>query len=100
MPVTVIVTRQPVDATQQGYLRSLFSSPGFSLLKELVASRCVAKQADAMNMQLYPDNEKLTEPAAEAAKEAIRFSASLDVITDIENEGPEKWWTVKLDTAR
>lgn len=100
MPVTVIVTRQPVDATQQGYLRSLFASPGFSLLKELVAARCIEKQANSMNAQLYPENDKAAERAAGFAKEAVCFSDSLDVINDLEIEGPENWWTVKLATAR
>lgn len=98
MPVTVIVTRQPVDATQQGYLRSLFSSPGFSLLKELVASKCIEKQAQSMNMQLYPQNENAVERAAAFAKEAVGFSDALDVIADLEKN--DLWWTVKLETTR
>lgn len=98
MPATVIVTRQPVDATQQGSLRSLFSSAGFSLLKELVAAQCIDKQVEAMNRQLYPANPTAAEDAVEYAKAAVRFNNALDVLLDLEKN--DDWWTVKLESTR
>ena len=100
MPVTVHVTRQPADATQQGYLRSLFSSPGFSLLKEMVASRCVEKQASAMNAELYPDNPVAVENTDTYIKAAIRYSQALDVLLDLESCQPLEWWTAQLETQK
>lgn len=99
MPVTIILTRQPLDATQQGSLRTLFDSPAFSLFKELVASRCVDKQVFAMNAALYPNNEAATNDAANYFAEASGLSALLDIIDDlVVNE--DDWWTVKIEPRR
>lgn len=99
MPVTIILTRQPLDATQQGSLRTLFDSPAFSLFKEMVASRCVDKQVFAMNAALYPDNEAAASDAAANIAEASGLSALLDIIDDLAaNE--QDWWTVKLEPRR
>lgn len=99
MPATIIITRQPLDATQQGSLRTLFDSPAFSTFKELVASRCVEKQVSAMNAALYPDNDSAAAAAATDITEATMFSALLDVIDDLAaNE--QDWWTVKIEPRR
>lgn len=99
MPVTIIVTRQPFDATQKGLLRKLFDSPEFSLFKEMVASRCTDKQVSAMNAALYPESETASEVAAKDIGVARDLNAVLDILDDLEKQ-EEEWWTVKIEPRR
>lgn len=99
MAATIIVTRQPLDATQQGLLRKLFDSPEFSLFKEMVASRCTDKQVSAMNAALYPENEEASEVAAKDIGIARELNAVLDILDDLEKQ-EEEWWTVKIEPRR
>lgn len=101
MAVTIAPTRKPVDATQLVYLRDLLVAPGFQILKELVASRCAEHQVNAMNRQLYPDNQTAVEGAHFSFMEAIKCAQVLDIITDIEADAatPEKLYVVNLQVV-
>lgn len=99
MPVTIASTRQPLDATQQGSLRKLFDSPAFSLLKEVVSSKCIEQQINAMNATLYPKNEAAIEDAKLGMESAAQLSDLLDILDDLEKEEQE-WWTIKVEPRR
>jgi hypothetical protein len=99
MPATIVITRQPLDATQQGSLQKLFDSPAFSLLKEMVAAQCIEHQVAAMNAAIYPENEAAAETAQTEIAIAAQRSALLDLLDDLEKQGQE-WWTVKLEVRR
>lgn len=99
MPETVIVTRLPADATQQATLQSVFSSPGFSLLKEMVAARCIVAQVEAMNARLYPRNEAAEATATENERRAAEYNRCLDILDDI-SQKEDDWFTVKLEHRR
>lgn len=99
MPVTIVSTRQPLDATQQGYLRKLFDSPAFSTLKEMVASRCIEHQIAAMNSSLYPNNEAAVIATAQDIAAATKLNDLLDLLDDLEKKGQD-WWTIKIEPRR
>ncbi len=99
MPETIIVTRLPADATQRTTLQSLFGSPGFSLLKEMVAARCIQSQVEAMNARLYPSNEGAASAAVEEERMAAEYNRTLDILDDIAQKEDE-WFTVKLEHRR
>lgn len=99
MPATLIPTRQPLDATQQGLLRTMFSSPAFSLFKEMVVARCVDKQISAMNAAIYPENEVASNTAQEDITEAVALNGLLDLLDDLENQEQE-WWMIKVEPRR
>ena len=98
-PATIHVTRQPLDATQQGSLRTLFDSPSFSLLKEVVVARCIEKQVSAMSAALYPENEHAEEDAKRDSAQATLLNAVLDVLDDLAKK-EQDWWTVSIEPRR
>lgn len=99
MPETIIFTPIPADATRQGILRDLFGSPGFSLLKEMVAAKCIEAQVEAMNARLYPKNEEAAAKAEARERQAAEYSRCLDLLDDLA-EKEQEWFTVKLEHRR
>lgn len=99
MPATLIPTRQPLDATQQGLLRTMFGSPAFSLFKEMVVARCIDRQINALNAALYPENEVASNTAQTEMTEAVALNGLLDLLDDLENQEQE-WWTIKVEPRR
>jgi hypothetical protein len=96
MPVTFTHTRLPADATQQAALRGIFSSPGFTILKEMVAGRCAEHQVTAMQALLYPENEKAKAVALEKTGQATLLNALLDMLDDI-SKNEQDWFTVRTE---
>lgn len=99
MQATIIVSHLPVDATQRGHLQTLFASPGFSLLKEMVVARCIENQVKAMNARLYPNNQSASEQAVEMEKRAASLTATLDLLDDL-SSNMDEWRTIKLENSR
>lgn len=98
MPATIIVTRPAVGATQRADLEKLFASPSYLLLREIVASRCIAHQAEAMNAALYPDNEDAKVRFEVERQKASDCNKVLDMLDDLQ-EKAEEWTVVKLEHA-
>lgn len=99
MPVTIIVSPVPADATQRGILQTLFASPGYSLLKEMVAARCIEAQSSMANAALYPNNENAVAKAEAMKIRAKDYATCLDILDAI-GEKEEEWYTVKLEHRR
>lgn len=99
MLATITANRSPADAIQQGNLESLLSSPGFSLLKEVIAAHCIIHQVEAMNARLYPESVMANSAAGHAEALAIAHGHCLEVLDDI-LKNKEKWFTVKLEHRR
>lgn len=101
MPITVLFTRQPVDATQQAELDKLFTSPGFQILKEMVAARCAEAQAKVCEFVVYPENSKLQEEVTMNTAVATTLNACLALLTDFEvNADAHQLYTGKLEITR
>lgn len=99
MPETIFPTKVPADAIQRGHLQTLFSSPGFSLLKEMIAARCIEAQVEAMNMRLYPKNPVAVGGADEKEFEARLLNGCLEYL-DFFSGSDQEWHTVKLEHRR
>ena len=98
MPVTLIATRLPADATQRELLKVLFGSPGFQLLKEMVASHAVDSQIEAMNRAINP-SESNNEIGSSAMQKAIQFGFCRDLLDDIGTKD-QMWFTVRVDQRK
>lgn len=92
----IVANRFNADPTQRKLLQDLFVSPGYSLLKELVVSRCVEKQVETMNLQLFPDNETSIERARDSLAQARFMSNALELLDELEKK-EALWYTVQLN---
>lgn len=99
MPATIVVTRLPVLATERGILQTLFASAGLSLLKEMVAAKCIEAQVDMANAMLYPNNESAAATSKEMARRAAEYGRCLDILDEI-GEKEEEWYTIKTEHSR
>lgn len=95
----IVASRFFADATQRKLLQDLFVSPGYSLLKELVVSRCIERQVDSINLQLYPLNEISVEKAKDALAEARFLSSTLELLDELQSK-EASWYTVQLNHRR
>lgn len=96
MATTLIVARQPAGATQRADLEKLFASPAFQFLKEMVASRCVVHQVEAMNAMLYPNNEDAVAKLEAEKRRSSECALVLDMLDDISKK-EEEWFTVAIE---
>lgn len=96
MPATIVVTRLPVVAAQHGLLQTLFASPSYSLLKEVVAAKCIEAQVNMANAALYPNNDGANATASEMSRRASELAKCLDILDEI-GEKEEEWYTVKIE---
>lgn len=96
MAATIVATREAADPTRRADLEKLFASPAFLFLKEMVASRCVLHQTEAMNAALYQDNIEADVKAEYERKKAADFNKVLDLLDDL-GKKEEEWFTVKLE---
>lgn len=99
MPETIILTSLPADATQRDHLEKLFTSQGFSLLKEIVAAHCIKAQTEHLNRVMYPKNEVNTVIGSDKLEEAVFLNAMLDKLDEIEKK-EQNWFTVTLEHRR
>jgi hypothetical protein len=100
MPSIIFVSQVPANGDQRKLLTGLFASPGLSLLKEIITSRCIKAQAEAMNAELYEGNNEKAEDIARTQRAQARlYNQVLDVLDDIGNKEDE-WFTVKLEPRR
>lgn len=99
MPQTIILSSLPADATQRDLLEKLFTSPGFTLLKEIVAAHCTKAQTEHLNRVMYPKNEVNREIGSDKLEEAVLLNAMLDKLDEIEKK-EQNWFTVTLEHSR
>jgi hypothetical protein len=84
-----------VEPAQADQLRALFTSPGYSVLLEVIAGHCARHQADWMNSQLYnTDAAEAREITSKIA--AVRYNAARDVL-DALQANEEEWFRTQLE---
>jgi hypothetical protein len=98
MPVTLVCARQPADPTRRGDLEKLFGSPAFLFFKEMVVSRCVESQVEAMNAALYQANDIASEKLKASCNKAVELNLILDLLDDL-SKNEQEWFTVKVETV-
>jgi hypothetical protein len=87
----LIFTRLNVEATNRSHLERLFTHPGFSVLKEVVAARAAKRISDYANTVVF-ETENAVGAAANSLIEAKRLQITLDVLREIEG-APDEWYT-------
>lgn len=95
---TLLANSTPIEPKQAEDLRALFTSPGYAVLREIIAGHCAAAQVQFMNTSLY-DNENAAAQGKEFLERAIQFNAALDVI-DLVAASEEKWVRTQVETKR
>lgn len=96
MPATILPSFLPPDSSQRGILQTLFGSPAYSLLKEVLVAHCIKHQVEAANLGLYEHNNA---SAAIEANRAKFLNGMIDVLDDLAAKEDE-WFTVKLEHRR
>lgn len=93
--MTIVATKYPIEPPQADLLRTMFASPAYTTLKEILAAHCAFAQVEYSNRSCY-ENENAQEQASSAQKRAVRLRATLDVLDDIEGK-MEEWFRIKLE---
>jgi len=96
MADSIGVTPIALDATKRGALQSLFTSPGYLVLREVVAAQCAIRQVKSINAQMCPLNDALAELAQREKEIAQRYHVAMEVLDAIE-KSEQQWVTVVLE---
>lgn len=85
------------DSDQQKRLAELFGSPGFALLKEIIASHAAEQQVKALNAGLYYDStDRAQFDMTAGIRKAAEYNHALDVLDEL-GAKQEEWFTAKLE---
>lgn len=87
---SIIAVRESLDLVRADYLEKTLTSPGYQVLKEVIASLGAEAQIHFSEYSMYPgnpDNARRAEAAGESAREV---SAALDMLRDIEKKSSTK----------
>ena len=85
---SLTTTPVPLEQAQQDQLRTMFASPAFGTLREIISAHCTKWQAEYLEASLY--STEVAEGKADHAKtEAARFNTALDVLDFIQEKGEE-----------
>jgi hypothetical protein len=95
----ILLHKIPLTAEQTRDLQSLFTHPGFSILKQVIAATAVDFQVRSMNAALYPDHEAASELSATTKESAQRIQAVLDELDALE-VNPGLWSLAELMIRR
>lgn len=88
----------PLEPAQQDQLRTMFNSPAFMSLREIISAHCTKWQADYLEFSLYA-TDQAEQKAAEAKLEAMKFNLTLDVLDFIQEKG-DQWFRITLEQRR
>lgn len=94
----IIANKHPILEEQKKELRTLFASPAYGLLREIIVAHCTVHQADFSNKSMYP-NENAEEQAKQAKLDAMRFMVTMDVLDDV-GKLEEEWFLISLEQRR
>jgi len=90
--------RVPIEPSQTDQLRTLFASPGWTVLREVLSAHCVESQCAFLDASMY-NGETATGTAAIAKDVAVRFNTALDVL-DVVQGNMDEWYRITLEQRR
>lgn len=88
----------PLEQVQQDQLQTLFASPGWAILREVISAHCVSAQAEFLDAFLY-DNEVAADRAKSAKAQAKLYNDALDVLDGLQGKMDE-WYRINLEQRR
>lgn len=91
----LLVVKTPIEPEQADQLKTLFASPGFSTLRDIITAQCMEQQAVFMNMTLY-ENENAENQALIAKLKAMEYNHALDVLDRLQ-QFEQEWFRIKLE---
>lgn len=92
------ISKVPIENEQQDKLRTLFASPGWLILREVLSAACVEAQVAYMDASLY-QNENAIERADTAKAAAVRFNTTLDVLDEVQSN-VDGWYRITIEQRR
>lgn len=95
---SISATRVPIEQAQQDQLRTLFASPGWNVLREILSSHCAEAQAAYMDASMYVTENATNKATAEKAR-AVDYNTTLDVL-DAVQEKMDEWYRITLEQRR
>lgn len=99
MPATIIPQKVPLTTQDREELEKLFGSPGYSLLKRVLACHCILEQVASFNDGLYYENETARFKSEDHRSKAAKLNTLLDWLDDVEGRADE-WFTLTLEPRR
>lgn len=97
---TILVEKVPLNADKKALVATLFASEGYSLLREMIISRCIEAQIPAMQAQAYRDISDKAKDDAEVTLKVVReLSAALDLLDELQQK-EDDWHLVNLKPSR
>lgn len=99
MPATIIPTKVGLTPQDREELEKLYGSPGYSLLKRILACHCIIEQIGFSDTGLYPENVIATGMSQAHQGEAKHLNWMLDKLDDLERK-PDEWFTLTLEHRR
>lgn len=94
----IISGKHPILEEQKQDLRTLFASPAYGLLREIIVAHCTEQQVDYANKSMY-SNDNAAEQASAAKEKAQRYMATMDVLDDM-GKLEEEWFLISLEQRR
>jgi len=97
-----VITAIPIalSSQQRDELNGVFSSPGYSLLKRVLASHCLREMVIAANKGLYESTSEIALTQSKHHRSRAEYiNALLDVLDDIEAKEDE-WFIASLECKR
>lgn len=95
---SIIANRFPIADAEKDQLRTMFASPAWSTLREIVSARCVEAQAHYLDASMY-ETENASDAAATAKASAKRFNTTMDVLDEAE-KNMDEWYRITLEQRR
>ena len=91
-------SRHVLETSQQEQLTALFSSPGWSVLRDVISAHCVEAQTNYLDASLY-DTESAGDKAASDMALARKFNTTLDVLDAIQRNS-DQWFRITIEPRR
>lgn len=95
---SISTTRVPIEKEQSDQLQTLFASPGWLTLREILSAHCVEAQAAFMDASMYPNENADNRATSEKAK-AVGYNIALDIL-DLVQSNMEEWYRITLEQRR
>lgn len=95
---SISATKVPIEPKQQDNLRTLFASPGWLILREVLSAHCNEAQAAFLDASMYA-TENASDKATDEKAKAIAYNMTLDVL-DLVQSNEEEWYRITLEQRR
>lgn len=95
---SIQTTKVQLEPQQQDALKTLFASPAWATLREVISAHCTEAQVQFLDTSMY-DTESAIAKAAAARALASGYNITMDVLDGLQ-ENSEEWYRITVETRR